>query len=278
MSIVRNLKSAVVSASKNVLMKKLIKREKVVVNNLQSDLLQGKRGLVTGGNSGIGYAIAEKMISAGAAVTIIGRNREKTVKAAERLGCDYLILDMTDTKQLIEELNAYLNQHRVDILVNSAGVRDKEAWLEKTPEGFDMVMNTNLKAVYFMCQTLANDMIKKGIKGHILNISSSSSERPSWGPYQLSKRALNGLTLGFAQRLAPLGITVNGLAPGVTVTPMVADVIEGDNLSYPNPMRRAETPEEIANMAVVLMSGLGNSVIGDTIMITGGSGNLSIDY
>ncbi|WP_315517399.1 SDR family oxidoreductase [Hoylesella shahii] len=259
-------------------MKKLIKREKVVVNNLQSDLLQGKRGLVTGGNSGIGYAIAEKMISAGAAVTIIGRNREKTIKAAERLGCDYLILDMTDTKQLIEELNAYLNQHRIEILVNSAGVRDKEAWLEKTPEGFDMVMNTNLKAVYFMCQTLANDMIKKGIKGHILNISSSSSERPSWGPYQLSKRALNGLTLGFAQRLAPLGITVNGLAPGVTVTPMVADVIEGDNLSYPNPMRRAEAPEEIANMAVVLMSGLGNSVIGDTIMITGGSGNLSFDY
>ena len=139
-------------------------------------------------------------------------------------------------------------------------------------------MNTNLKAVYFLCQTLANDMIKKNIKGHILNISSSSSQRPSWGPYQLSKRALNGLTLGFAQRLAPQGIIVNGIAPGVTATPMMNAVLDSDNLSYPNPLRRASTPEEIANLAVFLASDLGNSVVGDTVMMTGGSGNLSFDF
>jgi NAD(P)-dependent dehydrogenase (short-subunit alcohol dehydrogenase family) len=139
-------------------------------------------------------------------------------------------------------------------------------------------MNTNLKAIYFLCQTIANHMINKNIKGHILNISSSSSMRPSWGPYQLSKRALNGLTLGFAQRLAPNGITVNGIAPGVTATPMMNGVLEEGNLSYPNPLRRASSPEEIANLAVFLASDLGNSVVGDTVMMTGGSGNLSFDY
>ena len=93
----------------------------------------------------------------------------------------------------------------------------------------------------------------------------------------MSKRALNGLTLGFAQRLAPNGIIVNGLAPGVTATPMMNSVLEQDSLTYPNPLRRAAAPEEIANLAIFLVSDLGNSIVGDTVMMTGGSGNLSID-
>ena len=186
-------------------------------------------------------------------------------------------MDITDTKVMIARLEEYLCNHNVDILVNSAGVRDHEPWLAKSPEGFDKVMNTNLKAIYFLCQTMANDMIKKGIKGHILNISSSSSERPSWGPYQLSKRALNGLTLGFAHLLAPQGIIVNAIAPGVTATPMVDDLLEHGNLTYPNTMRRAQMPEEIANLAVFMASDLGNSVIGDTVFMTGGSGIIERD-
>ena len=209
---------------------------------------------------------------------LLGRNKEKTDKVANDLGCSYLIENLADTKKLIVDISEYLQNHNVDILVNSAGVLDKEPWLAKTPEGFDLVMNTNLKAIYFLCQTMANDMIKKGIHGHILNISSSSSQRPSWGPYQLSKRALNGLTLGFAQRLAPQGIIVNGIAPGVSATPMMNSVLEKGNLSYPNPLRRASTPEEIANLAVFMTSELGNSIVGDTVMMTGGSGNLSFDF
>lgn len=278
MGLISNIKSAVVSSIKNVLLRRLVKKQPVIVKDIESKLLTGKHALITGGNSGIGYAIAKKMLSCGATVTILARNAEKTAYAAQELGCDYIIADLTDTQGLIDCVSAYLKNKKVDILVNSAGVRDREPWLAKTPAGFDLVMNTNLKAIYFMCQTIAKHMLAQGIHGHILNISSSSSMRPSWGPYQLSKRALNGMTLGFAQRLAPNGITVNGIAPGVTLTPMVDDVLEEDNLSYPNPMRRAETPEEIANLAVFLCSDLGNSVIGDTVMMTGGSGNLSCDY
>ena len=219
------------------------------------------------------------MIECGARVTIIGRNPEKTRAKAEQLNCDYLILDLTDTNELVKSVKKYIQDRKIDILVNSAGVLDKEQWLKKTPEGFDLVINTNLKAAYFMSQTIANHMIEKNIQGHILNVSSSSSMRPGWGPYQLSKRALNGMTLGFAQKLAPSGITVNGLAPGVTLTPMASHFLEdSENLAYYNPLRRAETPEEIANLAVFLTSNMGTSIVGDTVMITGGSGILSDIY
>jgi NAD(P)-dependent dehydrogenase (short-subunit alcohol dehydrogenase family) len=278
MEVFSKIKNAVFSAAKNVLLGKFVKRYPVIVKDVQTNLLKDKNALITGGNSGIGLEIAKKMIEAGANVTIIGRNRDKTISVAKEMNCSYIIEDISDTKKLIEDITEYIKDKRIDILVNSAGVLDKELWLAKTPEGFDKVMNTNLKAIYFLCQTIANHMINKNIKGHILNISSSSSMRPSWGPYQLSKRALNGLTLGFAQRLAPNGIIVNGIAPGVTATPMMDGVLEEGNLSYPNPLRRASAPEEIANLAVFLASDLGNSVVGDTVMMTGGSGNLSFDY
>ena len=278
MGMFNKIKNAVSSAAKNVLLGKFVKRYPVIVKDVQTNLLKDKNALITGGNSGIGLEIAKKMMEAGANVTIIGRNHDKTISVAKEMNCSYIVEDISDTKKLIEDITEYIKDKRIDILVNSAGVLDKEPWLAKTPEGFDKVMNTNLKAIYFLCQTIANHMISKNIKGHILNISSSSSMRPSWGPYQLSKRALNGLTLGFAQRLAPNGIVVNGIAPGVTATPMMDGVLEEGNLSYPNPLRRASAPEEIANLAVFLASDLGNSVVGDTVMMTGGSGNLSFDY
>lgn len=278
MGMFNKIKNAVSSAAKNVLLGKFVKRYPVIVKDVQTNLLKDKNALITGGNSGIGLEIAKKMMEAGANVTIIGRNHDKTISVAKEMNCSYIVEDISDTKKLIEDITEYIKDKRIDILVNSAGVLDKEPWLAKTPEGFDKVMNTNLKAIYFLCQTIANHMISKNIKGHILNISSSSSMRPSWGPYQLSKRALNGLTLGFAQRLAPNGIVVNGIAPGVTATPMMDGVLEEGNLSYPNPLRRSSAPEEIANLAVFLASDLGNSVVGDTVMMTGGSGNLSFDY
>lgn len=259
---------------------KMNKKSAVIINDVDfGHILEGKHAIVTGGNSGIGQAIARKMMECGAMVTIIGRNPEKTQTVAREMNCQYLLLDLTDTSEMIRIVSEYIEDKKIDILVNSAGILDNEKWLEKTPDHFDKVINTNLKAAYFMSQTLAKHMLRHHIQGHILNVSSSSSMRPSWGPYQLSKRALNGMTLGFAQRLAPHGITVNALAPGVTMTPMASSFIEDtDNLAYYNPLRRAETPEEIANLAVFMVSNLGTSIVGDTVMMTGGSGILSDEY
>ncbi len=277
MNLFKIIINGIKNSLKSALFQKIIRREPVIIKDVENNLLKDKTAIVTGGNSGIGYAIAKKFIESGAKVTILARNPEKTKSVAQELQCDYLIVDVTDTENLIVKVSQYINDKRIEILVNSAGILDKEPMLAKTPKGYDAVMNTNLKAAYFMTQTIANHMLKNGIKGHILNISSSSCKRPGWGPYQLSKHGLNAMTEGFAMRLAPNGITVNGIAPGITATPMQDGNLVKGSLTYDNPMRRAQTPEEIANLAVFMVSDLGNSIIGDTVLMTGGSGNLSIN-
>lgn len=277
MNIVRQIINGCIGSVKHALFKKLIRKEAVVIKDIETSILTGKHAFITGGTSGIGFAIAKKMVESGAKVTIIGRNIARAKEYSAELGCEYMIMDISDVPEMIKTTEGYLKDHNIDILVNCAGIRDHEPNLQKTPENFDKIMNLNLKSTYFLCQTIANDMIKKHIKGHILNISSSSSMRPGWGPYQLSKNALNALTKGYAHMLACHGITVNALAPGVTVTPMVEDVLEPGNLAYENTMRRAQTPEEIANLAIFLASDLGNSIIGDTVFMTGGSGIIDRD-
>ena len=115
------------------------------------------------------------------------------------------------------------------------------------------------------------------IHGNILNIASSSSLRPANSPYIVSKWGIKGLTLGLAKMLIPYDIVVNGIAPGPTATPMLhrdeMQGIEDDS----NPMKRLVSPIEIANMAVVLTSGLGRSIVGDTVYMTGGAGVITID-
>ncbi|MBR5171606.1 MAG: SDR family oxidoreductase [Muribaculaceae bacterium] len=279
MGMIKQMISNFVGSNKAFYYSKWHKKTPVIIHDVGfGQILENKQAIITGGTSGIGLEIARKMIACGATVTIVGRDPQKAQKVAQELGCEYLLLDLTDTHDLINKVTDYIKDRKIDILVNSAGVIDKEAWLEKTPENFDLVFNTNLKAAYFMSQTIAKHMLEHKIEGHILNVSSSSSMRPGWGPYQLSKRAMNGMTLGFAEKLAPSGITVNGLAPGVTVTPMASKFMDTDNLAYNNPLKRAETPEEIANLAVFLVSNLGTSIVGDTVMITGGSGMFTNTY
>ena len=279
MGLIKQLISNFLGSNKVFYYSKLHKKTPVIINDVDfGHILKDKQAIITGGSSGIGMSIARKMIECGAAVTIVGRNPEKTQKVAKELGCNFLLIDLTATHAMIATVTDFIADKRIDILVNSAGVTDKEGWLEKTPENFDLILNTNLKAAYFMSQTIAKHMLEHQIQGHILNVSSSSSMRPGWGPYQLSKRALNGMTMGFAEKLAKDGITVNGLAPGITVTPMASKFMDTDNLAYYNPLRRAETPEEIANLAIFLVSNLGTSIVGDTIMITGGSGMFSSTF
>ena len=115
------------------------------------------------------------------------------------------------------------------------------------------------------------------IQGNILNIASSSSLRPGNSPYILSKWGVRSLTLGMAKTLIPYGIVVNGLAPGPTNTPMLfKDDYDGIELSS-NPSGRYGTSEEVANLAVILVSSLGRLIVGDTLFMTGGAGVLTFD-
>ena len=167
-------------------------------------------------------------------------------------------------------------EERIDILVNSAGVISRSGFEDMTEEEYDSVMDINAKGTYFMSQAVSKFMIERKIHGHILNLSSASSLRPAWSPYQMSKWSVRGLTLGLADVLLPHGIIVNAIAPGPVATPMLGK-FEGDSIyNATNPSGRYAMPQEIANLAVFMASSMGDLVVGDTFYITGGGGNITL--
>lgn len=170
-----------------------------------------------------------------------------------------------------------LTGKEIDILVNCAGVQGG-AFGYESEELYDNAINTNLKGTYFLSQVVARYMKDMHIKGNILNIASSSSLRPAATSYTISKWGIRGLTLGMAKILAPYGIVVNGLAPGPTATPMLRKNSSEDNLyRAESPIGRFATSEEIANMAVILVSDMSRTIVGDIIYMTGGGGLTTFD-
>ena len=175
----------------------------------------------------------------------------------------------------VREAASLFDEKKIDILVNSAGVVSHSGFEKMTEEEYDSIMDINAKGTYFMSQAVSKFMIENGLKGHILNVSSSSALRPAWTPYQMSKWAVRGLTLGLADSLLPYGIIVNAIAPGPVATPMLGKN-EGDSICNPiNPSGRFSMPSEIASLAVFMVSNMGDLIVGDTFYITGGSGTLS---
>lgn len=164
----------------------------------------------------------------------------------------------------------------IDILVNNAGVNYK-GMPDATEEEYDKVLDTNLKGVFFLSQMLGKYFVTNNIKGNILNIASASCIRPADSAYTVSKWGIRGLTLGLAKTLAKYGITVNGIAPGPTATPMMIKDGQSNMWLERLPLGRYIMPEEIANMAVYLVSDMGRSIMGDMIYMTGGAGVLTYD-
>lgn len=252
-----------------------------------NELLKGRCALITGGTSGIGFFIAEAFLNAGAKVIITGRNFEKITKAKDtlsKLGEVYALeMDNTSVDSInrgVEKALNIVNQYnleKIDILVNNAGINGGHL-PNSTEKQYDDVMDTNLKGLFFISQTISKYMVDNKIKGNILNVASSSSLRPAVSAYTISKWGVRGLTLGLAKSLAPYGITVNGIAPGQTLTPMMGKDINNTNLINENiPIRRWIKPEEIANGALFLVSDMGRTVVGDILYMTGGAGLLSYE-
>ncbi len=255
-----------------------------IVELKQESLLQGRTALVTGGTSGIGNEIARSFLKAGATVLITGRNQERIDKVVAEMNKDIpnapiyrLAMNMIEDGGIKEKMRQALQilpSHQIDILVNNAGVSG-DSFATTTEEQYNNIMDTNLKGVYFLSQYIAHYYIDNKIKGNILNIASSSSLRPANSAYSISKWGIRGLTEGLARILAPHGITVNGIAPGQTVTPMMQGATT-DNIYHPtNLIGRYILPVEIANMAVILVSEMGRAIVGDIVYMTGGSGNVT---
>ena len=200
-----------------------------IVTIAPNELLKGRKALITGGTSGIGYAIASAFLRSGASVVITGRTEQRLENSVKKLAeenpsvKDRIAFVVMDNKE-VSSFKTLFDSHPIlketDILVNNAGVLGGDISIA-TEEDYDSILDTNLKGTFFLSQLVARNMKERGIKGNILNIASSSSLRPATSAYTISKWGIRGLTLGLAKVLAPYGITVNGLAPGPTATPML---------------------------------------------------------
>lgn len=248
-------------------------------------LLENKTALITGGSSGIGYAIAEAFLKSGAIVIITGRNIDKMEKAKKDLleiensknRIYTLVLDNGDIQKFEAKINSLIEKiKRIDILVNNAGLIGGNLF-HTDEKDYDKIMDTNLKGTFFLSEIIAKHMINNKISGNILNICSSSSVRPANSAYTLSKWGIRGFTLGLAKSLIKYGITVNGIAPGPTATPMLNINSDSSIEHKTNPLGRMIHPKEIANMAVILTSDMGKSIVGDIIYMTGGAGLITFD-
>lgn len=255
----------------------------ITVPLLDGELLEGYTAFISGGTGGIGIAIAERFVANGCKVILSGRNEQKLISACSRIGsnCRYLVMDLNDdmnySKIVAQTVSILDKNEKIDIVVNCAGVHGPSDFWTITPSDWDSVIDTNLKSMYFICQSFGRYMRDNNIHGHILNIGSASALKPGKTPYEISKNAVRALTLGVAAELIKYGIVVNCLAPGPTATSML-NRSESDSLAWPaNPSGRIALPEEIANWAVLMASNMADYIVGDSLYVTGGSGTICID-
>jgi 3-oxoacyl-[acyl-carrier protein] reductase len=252
-----------------------------------NEMLKSRTAIITGGTSGIGFEIAKAFINAGAFCIITGRSAEKLEKACAEIenavsskgkirGIAWDCTDVANMEAKFQEALSLTDSKQIDILVNNAGVVGGEV-KDCTEEKYDCILDTNLKGAFFLSQMFGKYLKNNNIKGNILNVGSSSSLRPATSAYTISKWGIYGFTRGLAKVLAPYGITVNGIAPGPTATPMLMAGGIKDDISFPNPLGRYIKPEEIANMALFLVAETGRAIIGDMIFMTGGSGVVTFD-
>lgn len=245
--------------------------------------LKDKIAIVTGGNRGIGFAIAAGLARAGAAVVIANRNAETGRQAAATIeqngGRASAVPTDVSQKASVENLVAHVLDKfsRIDILVNSAGVIDRGPVEDFSEAQYDYVMDINLKGLFFCCQLTGRSMIRQG-GGKIVNISSNVSEVIQEGRvvYAAAKAGVSHLTRGFALEWAKYNINVNAIGPGPTITELNRKYFEDNPADLQAridsiPMARLGDPLDLVGAAIFLASDASNYVTGQTLLVDGGS-------
>ena len=245
--------------------------------------LSGRIAVVTGGNRGIGLAISRGLATAGATVVIVNRKAAEGQSAAESLRKEGLSAvaipaDVTSTASINQMVAKVIGDlGRIDILVNNTGVIVRKPITETSEEDWDYMLNTNLKAVFFCCQTVGREMIKNN-KGRIINISSNISDGlyPMRSVYATSKAGLNHLTRALAQEWAKYNINANAIAPSVTITDINKKYFLEEHPEALEehirltPKGRVAYPEDYVGAAVFLASEASDYVTGQILFVDGG--------
>ena len=245
---------------------------------LKSDTnyLSDKIVLVTGGGSGFGYEIAKRFVECGSKVIITGRNELKLKNAVKSIGSQnikYLVWDLCDVsiaKDKIAEANTIWGN--INVAINNAGVWTPKNWKDIDEKEWDIILDTNLKGLFFICQAQGEVMSNTNTSASkIINITSIEGVRGGFGPYYASKWGANGITRGMAKAFIKNIIVVNAIAPGMGITDINPNLPKDGNLSLPyNLNGRYVTVEEIAETACFLASDAANSIVGQVIVVDGG--------
>lgn len=238
--------------------------------------LTGKTALVTGSTRGIGRAIAQTLVQAGAKVAVCGREQTKAEAVARELGGEAmgLALDVGDAGS-IEAAVATVTKAwgGVDILVNNAGITKDNLLLRLDDEQWDAVLDANLKGAYRTVKACLKGMMKKR-HGRIVNITSVVGLIGNKGQanYAASKAGLVGFTKSVAKEYASRGITANCVAPGYIETDMTAALPEEARaaLFQHIPLERLGRPEDIAAAVLYLSSDLASYITGQVLVVDGG--------
>lgn len=240
--------------------------------------LSGKTALITGGASGIGYAIAQEMCDAGANVIIVGRRDEQLREAAKSLGnrCTWHVFDVTNYSAYEEFIQKIENNTPIDILVNNAGINNKKDYFDFTSDEFDTIVATQEKAPFLLSQTVAKHMRERK-SGCIIFISSLSAilGMHEIQAYTACKSAVKGLARSLARDLGPYGIRVNSLNPGFVYT----DMLKRTNLKTPERLHEIETrtplqgftqTKDLGMAAAFLVSDAARFITGIDLVVDGG--------
>lgn len=250
--------------------------------------LDGKVALVTGSSQGIGQAIAIRLAQEGASIVINYRSHpegaEDTKSKVDAAGGKCHLVEgftvqadtgvVADVQRMMQDSIAHFGT--LDILVNNAGIEKSADFWNVTEADYDAVMNVNLKGVFFATQAFVNHCLATKRPGKIVNISSVHEELPfpHFAAYCASKGGLKMLTRNLAIELAPLGITINNVAPGAIETPINTKLLNDpqklDALLQNIPLRRLGQPGDVASMVAFLASSESDYVTGTTFVVDGG--------
>ncbi|MDR5753068.1 MULTISPECIES: SDR family oxidoreductase [unclassified Caballeronia] len=243
--------------------------------------LAGRTALVTGGNAGIGLAMARALGLAGARVVLAARREDALREAAasldrDRIETGWVACDLVDAHAAKDFAKEALQKHeRIDILVNAAGVNLRQPFEEITPEAWQTQLALHLGAPFFLTQALAPQMKARGW-GRIVNIASLQSYRafPDSAPYGAGKGGVVQLTRAIAQAWGRHGITCNAIGPGFFPTALTAAVFADEALARKHAEQtcigRNGRLDDLAGLAVFLASDASAYISGQTIMVDGG--------
>jgi glucose 1-dehydrogenase len=245
--------------------------------------LQGKVALVTGAAQGIGRAIALRLAQEGAAVAIEDRvandRARETLAQVQAIGARACLIEgdvaqVEAVQRVMAEAVAQMG--RVDILVNNAGVERRAGFLDVTEADYDLVLDVNLKGVFFLTQAFARHVRDRGDGGRIVIISSVHEELPfpHFASSCASKGGVKMLMRDLSVELAPLGITINNIAPGAIKTPINAHLMSDPALVKALmkniPLQRLGSPEEVAGAVAFLCGDDARYMTGSTLFVDGG--------